>query len=78
MATACTVQYKFNGASIDYNRIKTLAVQDFPNQAVLVYPPLSQLFTESLKDLFSRQTKLRLIERDAHLALEGEDRKSVV
>ncbi|HKL92129.1 MAG TPA: LptE family protein [Bacteroidales bacterium] len=72
MATACTVQYKFNGASIDYNRIKTLAVQDFPNQAVLVYPPLSQLFTESLKDLFSRQTKLRLIERDAHLALEGE------
>lgn len=71
-ASACTMSYKLNGASIDYNRVKTLAVTDFSNQATLVYPPLAQELTEGIKDIFSRQTKLRLIRQEGHLNLEGE------
>lgn len=70
--TGCTISYKLNGASIDYSRVKTISILDFPNQASLVYPPLSQKFTEELKDYFSRQTKLRILTRDGDLNLEGE------
>ena len=31
--TACAVSYKFNGASIDYNKTKTIQIADFPNRA---------------------------------------------
>jgi hypothetical protein len=72
VVTACSVTYKFNGASIDYSRVKTISILDFPNQAPLVYAPLSQTFTESLKTYFSRQTKLRLERRDGDLQIEGE------
>ena len=50
--SACTISYKFNGASIDYTKVKTISIKDFPNQAPLVYPPLSQQFTEGLKDIY--------------------------
>jgi hypothetical protein len=70
--SGCTIQYKLNGASIDYNKIKTISISDFPNQASLVYPPLSQKFTEGLKDFFTRQTKLRMLTRDGDLNIEGE------
>lgn len=72
LATACTISYKFNGASIDYTRIKTITIKDFPNQAPLVFPPLSQKFTEALKDLYTRQTRLQLVNNNGDLELEGE------
>jgi hypothetical protein len=72
LATGCSISYKLNGASIDYSRIKTISIQDFPNQASLVYPPFSQKFTETLKDFYSRQTKLKVLTRDGDLHLEGE------
>ena len=46
MLSACTISYKFNGASIDYTKVKSISIKDFPNQAPLVYAPLAQLFTE--------------------------------
>lgn len=72
MAVACSISYKFNGASIDYTKIKTITIKDFPNQAPLVYPPLSQNFTEALKDIFTRQTRLILVKNNGDLDLEGE------
>ena len=42
--TACTISYKFNGASIDYNTTKTITINDFPIRAALVYPPLATTF----------------------------------
>ncbi|HBL72925.1 MAG: LptE family protein [Bacteroidales bacterium] len=72
VVAGCTVQYKFNSASIDYTKVKTISILDFPNQATLVYPPLSQEFTESLKDYFARQTKLKLIPKEGDLNIEGE------
>ena len=72
LVTACSISYKFNGASIDYTQIKTITIKDFPNQAPLVYPPLSQRFTEALKDIYTRQTRLQLVNNNGDLDLEGE------
>ncbi|RHJ95322.1 LptE family protein [Parabacteroides bouchesdurhonensis] len=72
VVTACSISYKFNGASIDYTKIKTISIKDFPNQAALVYPPLSQVFTEALKDIYIRQTRLQLVRSNGDLDLEGE------
>lgn len=72
IATACSISYKFNGASIDYTKVKTITIKDFPNQAPLVYPPLSQVFTEELKDMYIRQTRLQLVNNNGDLELEGE------
>mgnify|MGYP003164323541 CR=1 FL=1 len=72
IVTACSISYKFNGASIDYTKVKTITIKDFPNQAPLVYPPLSQKFTEALKDIYIRQTRLQLVGSNGDLDLEGE------
>jgi len=72
IVTACSISYKFNGASIDYTKVKTITVKDFPNQAPLVYPPLSQEFTEALKDIYIRQTRLQMVNNNGDLDLEGE------
>lgn len=70
--TACTVSYKFNAASIDYTKISTISINEFPNYAPRVYPPLSQLLTEEMTDLFNRKTRLTLVQNDGDLHLEGE------
>ncbi len=70
--TACTVSYKFNGASIDYSKTKTIAIADFPNNAELVHPPLANEFSEGLRDMYSRQTRLQLLKSGGHLNIEGE------
>ena len=31
--TACKISYTPNGASIDYTKVKTITIKDFPNQA---------------------------------------------
>ena len=70
--SGCSLSYKFNGASIDYNVTKTIMITDFPNQAPLVYPPLEQRFNEELKDLFTRNTRLKFVKQNADLEMEGE------
>ena len=69
---ACTISYRFNGASIDYSKTRSIAIADFPNHAPLVYPPLSNDFSEALRDLFARQTRLEILPSGGDLALEGE------
>ena len=68
---ACTISYKFNAASIDYTTIKSISIKDFPNQAVLVYPPLSQRFSEGLRDIYTQQTRLKVLKQDGDLRVEG-------
>ncbi|MBB6275886.1 LPS assembly lipoprotein LptE [Porphyromonas circumdentaria] len=67
----CSISYKFSGTSIDYTRTKTFSVSLFNNQAPLVYPPLSQSFTESLRELFRRQTRLEEVGQAGDFSLEG-------
>lgn len=69
---SCAISYKFNGASIDYSQTKSISVADFPNQAALVYPPLSSELTEGIRDIFSRQTRLEVTRKGGDMELEGE------
>lgn len=70
--TACSISYKFNGASIDYTKVKTILISDFTNQASYVNPTLAPDFTEALKDIYIRQTRLEQVKSNGDLALEGE------
>lgn len=70
---SCRISYQFNGASIDYTKIKTIQIKDFQNQARMVYPSLSQEFSERIRDVFLRNTKLQLVNNGrADLEIEGE------
>lgn len=62
--------YSFTGASIP-PQATTFSVDHFPNNAPLVQPTLSQVFTDALKDKFSRQTNLRLTNGVGDLHFEG-------
>lgn len=70
--TSCTISYKFNGSSIDYSKTKSISISDFPNTAELIHPPLSQEFTETLRDAYSKQTRLQLLKKGGDMHLEGE------
>lgn len=69
---SCLISYKFNGASIDYSKTKSISIADFPNNAALVYPPLSNNLSEGIRDIYSRQTRLQILRRGGDLELEGE------
>lgn len=69
---SCRISYKFNGSSIDYSLVKTIRISEFQNQAPSVYPPLTQVFNEYMKDFFTKNTKLTLTEVNPDLELEGE------
>ncbi len=72
MMSSCAVSFKFNGASIDYATTKSISVADFPNNAALVYPPLSNDLSEGIRDLYQRQTRLEVSRKGGDLELEGE------
>jgi len=62
--------YTFTGG--DTGNAKTIQIDYFPNNAPLVEPGLSQQFTQSLQDLFLRQTNLSLVNANGDLLFEGE------
>ena len=70
--TACSVSYKFNGASIDYSKTKTIQISDFPIRSAYVWGPMGPLFNNALKDEFSNHTRLEQVRRNGDLKLEGE------
>ena len=47
-------------------------ISDFTNQASYVNPTLAPEFTEELKDIYIRQTRLEQVTSNGDLALEGE------
>ena len=71
---ACTVSYKFNGSSINYDKVKTISIADFPIKSEYVYAPLATKFNEDLKDIFIRQTRLQLLKpnQNADVQIDGE------
>lgn len=70
--TGCKISYSFNAGALDYSKYKSISISDFPNNAELVNPTLSQYFTETLRDKFTRQTKLEVLKQDGDMHLEGE------
>lgn len=70
--SACSVSFTFNGASIDYTKIKSISVADFNNVAELIHPPLAQEFSERVRDKYSKQTRLKVLKTNGDMQLEGE------
>ena len=62
--------YSFTGGNT--GDAKTIQIDFFPNQASLVEPQLSQKFTQDLRDLFTRQTNLTLVNSSGDLHFSGE------
>ena len=69
---SCAVKYSFNGASIDYNKTKTIQIDEFPNRASYVWGPMGAMFNNQLKDQFATHTKLQQVKRNGDLQLSGE------
>lgn len=70
-AVSCTMSYSFTGASIP-PEVKTIEIKQFPNNAPLVNPTLSQEFTDALRDKFQSQTSLVVVNEGGDLVIEGE------
>ena len=64
--------YKFNGASIDYTKTKTIQIADFPIRSSYVWGPMGPMFNNQLKDQFASHTKLSQVKRNGDLKIEGE------
>ncbi|MBQ3699257.1 MAG: LptE family protein [Prevotella sp.] len=70
--SACSVSYKFNGASIDYSKTKTIQIAEFPIRSTYVWGPMGTMFNNQLKDQYASHTKLQQVKRNGDLKLEGE------
>ena len=64
LLTACSVSYKFNGASIDYSKTKTIQISDFPIRSSYVWGPMAPMFNNQLRDEFSAHTRLIHVKRN--------------
>ena len=64
--------YKFNGASIDYTKTKTIQIADFPIRSSYVWGPMGPMFNNQLKDEFASHTKLSQVKRNGDLKIDGE------
>lgn len=69
---SCSVSYKFNGASIDYSKTKTIQIADFPIRSSYVWGPMGPIFNNQLKDQYANHTRLIQVKRDGDLKVEGE------
>ena len=70
--SACSVSYKFNGASIDYTKTKTIQIADFPIRSSYVWGPMASIFNNLLRDQYANHTKLIQVKRNGDLRLDGE------
>ena len=48
-------------SSIDYSKVKTITIAEFPNRAEYVYAPMTTEFNQKLKDMFIQQTRLQFV-----------------
>ena len=64
------VKYSFSGTSIQPD-VKTVTINYFEYKALKVNPSLSNDLTEAMKDKFRKLTKLKQVEMDGDLELQG-------
>ena len=70
--SGCSISYKFNGANINYQTTHSISIADFPNNAAMVNPQLSNALSEGIRDLYQRQIRLQILRKGGDLELEGE------
>lgn len=69
---ACRISYAFNMASIDYTKIKTIQIDNFPIRSTYVWAPMQSIFQNRLTDIFASRTRLQQVKRGGNLQLAGE------
>ncbi len=72
LCSACSISYTFNGASIDYTKVKSIQIADFPIRSNYVWGPMAAIFNNQLRDQYANHTKLTQVKRGGDLRLEGE------
>lgn len=70
--TSCAISYKFNGASIDYNKVKNIQIDIFPIRSTYVWAPMQSIFQNRLTDIFAQQTRLKQVKKNGDMQLSGE------
>jgi len=68
---SCKLNYSMTGASIQ-PEVKTVSIHYFKNNASLINPMLSQQLTDALRDRFSSQTNLNLVNNNGDLDILGQ------
>lgn len=69
--TGCRIGVSLTGGSIN-PEVKTISVHFIKNNATLVIPTLSQQLTDAIKDKFTGQTRLILVNNGGDLDISGE------
>ena len=72
LVSACTVSYRFNGASIDSMTPKTIQIDNFPIRSAYVWAPMQSIFQNRITEIYTNQTKLRQVKKNGDLQLAGE------
>lgn len=71
LLNSCSISYKLEGGSINYDKTKTIRIANFPNRTPS-YPELTQRFDLALRKRFIEQTRLREVQSNADIEIEGE------
>ena len=62
-----------NGSSINYEKVKTISFENFPNRsAAFVWGPMESMFNTALQDAYMQQTRLKQVRQGGDLELSGE------
>ena len=68
---SCSVSYRFEGGSVNYDLTKTIQISDFPNRTSF-YSPMSSMFNLALRKRFIEQTRLKEVKSNADIEIDGE------
>jgi hypothetical protein len=71
LLASCSVSYKFEGGSVNYDLTKTIHITDFPNRTPF-YSPMAAMFNQALRKRFIEQTRLNEVGSNADIEMEGE------
>lgn len=72
LLTACSVTYKFNGSSINYEKVKSISIDKFPIRSAYVWSPMESMFYNAITDEYAQKTKLEVLKRNGDMQLSGE------
>ncbi|GHT76126.1 hypothetical protein AGMMS50262_13460 [Bacteroidia bacterium] len=70
--SACSFSYKLEGGSLNYDMVKTITIRDFPVRAAVGSSPVGQIFDQALRDRYIEQTRLRSVDNNGDIQIEGE------
>lgn len=70
--TSCSVSYKFNGTSLNYDLVKSISVDKFPIRSSYVWAPMEAMFYNAIVDEYSQKTKLKVLKKNGDLQVSGE------